>query len=95
MPNPFMLIASLIALSVLYVLLPEFVLTLFEYRGTRRLRCPETGTEAEVGLAAGRAALSRLFGTPRLQIATCSLWPVWSGCGRRCLGVTLLHSLKS
>jgi hypothetical protein len=87
MTAPFTLIASLIALSVLYLFVPAFVMTLLEYRDRRQLRCPETGTQAEVRVAAARAALTQFFGEPRLAIATCSLWPDRQGCGQRCLTV--------
>lgn len=84
MSNPLALIASLVALGVLYVMLPTFILALREYQGVRRVRCPESGQEADITLAAGRAALAQLFGPPRLRIATCSLWPALGSCSQRC-----------
>jgi hypothetical protein len=85
MATPLTLIASLIALSVLYLFVPAFVMTFLEHRGRRQHRCPQTGTGAEVRVAAGRAALTQFFGRPRLEIAACSLWPDQSGCGQGCL----------
>ncbi|MFQ5899206.1 MAG: hypothetical protein ACE5JN_13310 [Candidatus Methylomirabilia bacterium] len=87
MEHPFVLIASLVALSIVYLFVPAFVLTFREYRGARRVLCPETETQAQVEVAAGRVALTQFFGAPRPKIVTCSLWPEWSGCGRRCLKV--------
>lgn len=85
MAHPFMLIASLIALSVLYLLIPAFTLVFLQYRSKRRLLCPQTGTGAEVGIARARAAASQFFGAPQLKVANCTLWPGQAGCAQRCL----------
>jgi hypothetical protein len=85
MSNPFLLIFSLIALGVFYVLLPAIASVFVSYRRPRPLRCPETKAVAEVGIAAWRAALTQFLGPPRLRAKACSLWPERGSCGQRCL----------
>lgn len=85
MSQPWIVLAAVIALGALYVLLPVVLGTCASYRGARRLRCPETDRDAEVGVDAVRAAWTSAFGPPRLRVKACSLWPKRSGCGRSCL----------
>lgn len=85
MSQPWIVLAAVIALGALYVLLPVVLGAFASYRGARRLRCPETDQTAEVGVDAVRAAWTSAFGSPRLKVKACSLWPARSGCGRACL----------
>lgn len=85
MSQPWIVLAAMIALGALYVLLPVVLGAFASYRGARRLRCPETDQNAEVGVDAVRAAWTSAFGSPRLTVKACSLWPKRSGCGRACL----------
>lgn len=85
MDHPYILIASLVGMSIVYLFIPAVVLTFLEYRGARRVLCPDTATKAEVKVAAGRTALTQFFGAAALKIADCSLWPKQSGCRRQCL----------
>lgn len=85
MSNPGTVVSAILALALLYVLLPLVVTTFLRYRASRMLRCPETGREAEVNVDALRAGLTSVFGEPRLQVSSCSLWPGRWDCGQGCL----------
>lgn len=71
-------------LAVLFVLLPVMTTALARVRGTRRVRCPETGRDVRVGLDARWAALAAAFGKPAARIDYCSLWPERRGCRQGC-----------
>lgn len=85
MKTPLMTIASVIALAVLFVLLPLLVYSFQRYRKKRVLRCPETGQLAEIDINAGGAAFSSLFGRPLLKVKNCTLWLKRKGCGEDCV----------
>ncbi|MBI3990325.1 MAG: hypothetical protein HY347_12000 [candidate division NC10 bacterium] len=87
MSTPWIVVAAVVALGVLYVLLPVVAQTFLRYRRTKVLRCPEAGKEAEVGIDAARAAYTSAFGQPQLQVEDCSLWPERKDCGQDCLGL--------
>ncbi len=80
-----MLIVAIVAVGVLFVLLPLGAHTFARYRAARVLPCPETGQRAQVGIDAARAAFTSAFGSPRLRARACSLWPARRGCAQRCL----------
>lgn len=86
MSQPWIVLAAIVAVGVLYVLLPVVAGVYRRYRAPRALRCPETGETAEVGVDARRAALGAAFGEPRLRVARCSRWPERHGCDEACLG---------
>ncbi len=85
MSAPWMTLLAMAALAVVYVLVPIAAVTFARYRHARPLRCPETGTEAEVEIDARHAALTAIPGPPDLRIAACSLWPERAGCRQSCL----------
>ena len=86
MSQPWILVAAIVAIGVVYVLIPVFTETFFRFRGLRRLGCPVTGAAAEVHIDASHAAFTDAFaGRPRLRVGSCSLWPAQRGCGQRCL----------
>lgn len=85
MTFPWIVLLAIGLLGIFYVLLPVALGAFATYRGTRALRCPETGQGAEVGVDAVRAAWTAAFGPPRMAVKACSLWPERSGCGRNCL----------
>ena len=87
MENPWIVIASIVAVGVVYVLLPVIADTFRWYRATRILRCPETEKEAEVAIDASHAALTSAFGPPVLRVKNCSLWPEGKDCPQDCLAV--------
>jgi hypothetical protein len=85
MKTPIITIASIIALAVLFVLLPLLVYTFQRYRKKRVLRCPETDQLAEIDINARSAAFSSLFGRPLLKVKNCTLWLKRKHCGEDCL----------
>jgi hypothetical protein len=85
MNNPWIVLAAIVAVSVVYVLLPVFLAVFARFRAKRRLTCPESGMDVEVGVDAARAGLTGVFGLPRLRVKSCSLWPTRSTCGQGCL----------
>jgi hypothetical protein len=85
MSNPWLVIAGVAALAVVYVLLPVVAEAYRAVRGTRRVRCPGTGGRAQVGLDAAHAAWTASYGRPRLRVARCSLWPGRARCGQTCV----------
>ncbi|MFQ5881890.1 MAG: hypothetical protein ACE5I9_05390 [Candidatus Methylomirabilales bacterium] len=87
MNTAWIVITAILSVAVLYVLLPLVVHTFLRYRTRKLLRCPETGSEAEVGVDASRAALTSAFGRPLLRVMNCSLWPERKECAQACLGV--------
>ena len=85
MKIPLITMISVIALGVLYVLIPVAANTYRRFHRRRGLRCPETGGFAEVDIDAHHAARSSAFGRMRLRIKNCTLWPKRKGCAERCL----------
>lgn len=86
MANPWLVIAGVIGIAVLYVLAPHVAHTFGRFQAGRTVRCPETGTEARVAVNAARAAITSAFGGPSLHVEGCSLWPDRRGCARTCRG---------
>lgn len=85
MSYPWIVILAVVAVGVLFVLLPLVAHTFARFRAPRALRCPETGAGATVEIDAGRAAFTSAFGLPRLRARWCSLWPARRGCAEECL----------
>ncbi len=85
MTAPWILLAAIAALAVVYVLLPVIGAVFARFRAPRALACPEAGTRAEVAADAGWAAFTAAFTRPVLRIKRCSLWPGRSGCAQKCL----------
>ena len=75
----------IIAVGILFVLLPVAAHAFARYRAPRVLACPETGEQVRLGIDATRAALTSALGRPRLRVRWCTLWPVWNGCAQSCL----------
>ena len=87
MTHPWIVVAAVIAIAVLYVVLPVVAGAYRRFRRSRALRCPETGTQAEVGIDASRFALTSAIGRPLLSVKNCSLWPEKAGCRQDCLAL--------
>jgi hypothetical protein len=83
--NAPLLLASIVLVGLVYVLLPVTGDAYVRFRGRRRVRCPETGTGADVQLDARHAALTAAFGDPDVRVARCSLWPRRGRCGEGCV----------
>ncbi|MFQ5840000.1 MAG: hypothetical protein ACE5HK_04700 [Candidatus Methylomirabilales bacterium] len=79
------LVGALLALGLVYVVLPTVLDAFRRFRRGRVVRCPETHAEATVHLDARHAAWTTAIGPPVLRIRDCSLWPERQGCSRVCL----------
>lgn len=79
-----LLVLALVALGLLYVVLPVTVLAYRRLLGTFPVRCPETGRAARVRPDARRAALGAAFGEPRIRLLDCTRWPERRSCAQRC-----------
>lgn len=84
MSNPWIVIGAILAIALLYVLLPRVTHILALYRATRKLECPETGKPARLDIDASHAALTSVLGEPRLRVRWCNLWPARKDCGQEC-----------
>jgi len=87
MSHPWIVLLAVLAVALLYVLMPLVVDTFRRFRSPRLLRCPETGGKAEIGIDASHAALTSAFGQPLLRVKSCSLWPEKDRCRQDCLTV--------
>lgn len=87
MNAPWVVIAAIVGVGAWYALLPVVADTFRRFRTKKSLRCPVTGGEAEVGVDAGRAALTSAFGRALLRVKNCSLWPERKGCAQDCLSL--------
>jgi len=85
MSAPWIVITSVIAVALLYILLPLVADTFFRFRGKKLLRCPVTGERAVVDVDARRAAITSAFGRVLLKARSCSLWPERKGCAQDCV----------
>ena len=85
MPNVGIVLAGIVAIGVLYVLLPVVTDAFLRFRAARRLRCPEAGMSAEVRVDAARTAVGAAFHDPAPRVVACSLWPERAGCEEGCL----------
>ncbi len=85
MSSPGILIVAILAVAVLFVLVPRVLHTLASYRALRAVSCPETGVPVRLDLDASRAALTSAFGRPRLRVNWCTLWPQRKRCAQACV----------
>jgi hypothetical protein len=85
MSAPWMLLLAIGATAILYVLLPVVADVFARYRKPRIVRCPETGTTAEIRIDARHAAATAVPGPPELRVAECSRWPAHDSCDQACL----------
>ncbi len=84
MHNPGLVILGVLAVGLVFVLVPVALTTLSESRRSRTLRCPEAGTPADVSFDPARAIRGALVGRVWLSVAGCSLWPERRGCAQAC-----------
>jgi hypothetical protein len=85
MTSPGLAILLILAAGAVFVLLPTVLSTFYDYRSKRSVICPELRRRAQIGVDAGRAARSSIFGRLRLRVESCTFWPERSGCGEACL----------
>ncbi len=88
MSHPWIVLLAILAVGLLYVLVPLVVDTFRRFRSPRVLNCPETGGNAEIGIDASRAAFTSAFTSPSLQVKSCSLWPERERCKQDCLTIS-------
>lgn len=85
MQAPLMLIAAVVALGVIFVLLPLVAHTYQRFRNRKVITCPEEHGLAEIELDARRASLMAAFRKPLLRVKNCTLWPKKKGCAEECV----------
>lgn len=88
MITPWITVAAIVGLALIYVLFPVAEYTFQRYRKKKVLRCPEEMTLAEINIDARYAAFSSTLGKPHLRVSDCSLWPKRKGCRENCLSHT-------
>ncbi len=82
MSHPGTVIVAILALSIVYVMIPVMMTAIRRFRGVRRLRA---GRTAEVAIDRRRAALTSVLGKPRLRVSRCTLWPERMDCAHTCM----------
>jgi hypothetical protein len=85
MQTPIMVILAVLALGLLFVVLPVVADAYRRFAGTKLPTCPETHAIAAVELDAKHAALTAAVGAPELRVKTCSRWPQRHDCPQDCV----------
>lgn len=85
MTAPVILIGGIIALGLLYVVLPVTLDTYRRFRYGQVVTCPNTHGPAEVRLNARLATFTAAFRKPDLRVKSCTLWPEKKGCAENCV----------
>jgi nucleotide-binding universal stress UspA family protein len=85
--DPWIVLPALVVLAVVFVMAPVGALTFAHWRRPWRLTCPRTGTEAQIQVAATRAAVAAVLGRGEPSIARCSLRPRILDCREECLAL--------
>ena len=85
MTTAWMLVLGIAGIATLYVLGPIVADIFARYRRPRIVRCPKTGTAAEILIDTRHAAATALVGVPELRVAECSRWPEHCACDQACL----------
>jgi hypothetical protein len=81
----FTIVGAVLALAVVYVLVPVALGTYRRLRGPRYVVCPETDRCTEVSLGGIRAGLGSAAGGRWMRVSGCGRWPEKKGCDQRCL----------
>lgn len=84
--NPWLLVPGFALIAAVFVVAPIVVTTYLYWRRPWRLVCPRDHSEAQIKVAAGRAAAAELIGRAP-QIERCSLWSAIGGCREECLAL--------
>jgi nucleotide-binding universal stress UspA family protein len=85
--NPWIVLLVVALLAIVFVVAPVAVTTFVHWRRPFRLTCPGAGTEAQIKVAATRAAVASVLGRGAPGIERCSLWPARLGCREECLAL--------
>lgn len=75
----------IVSMVAFRIVLPAVFETYARYSRAKFVVCPEDRKQAAVSVHPGIAAATSAFVSPRLKIATCTLWPESGTCARRCL----------
>ncbi len=81
------LIGAIVALAVMINLTLVTLHVYGLYRDRKELKCPETGRLTPVQIGAGKAAISSLFGEPKIRVKGCANWPEKKNCAQKCLEI--------
>ena len=80
-----MTIEAIVAVGLVYVLIPLGIDAYRRLRGAKIVSCPEANAPAEIELDAIRGAASTLSGHRDLQVVSCSRWRDRLDCGQDCV----------
>ena len=75
---------AIIAVALLYVILPIVADTFGRYRAKRMVHCPEENKPARVLIDATLAAMTAVPGPPKLRVDRCTFWPDRADCAQGC-----------
>lgn len=94
--DPWIVLPALAVVAIVFVLGPIGVVTFAHWRRPLRLTCPRAGSEAQIRVAATRAAVAAVLGRGTPGIERCSLWPTIRGCREECLALPAgsLHPVR-
>jgi nucleotide-binding universal stress UspA family protein len=94
--DAWIVLPALVGLTVVFVVATVGAATFTNWRRPWRLTCPRAGTEAQIKVAATRAAVAAVFGRGTSGIERCSLWPIVRGCREECLALPAgaLHPMR-
>jgi nucleotide-binding universal stress UspA family protein len=84
--NPWLLVPALALIAAVFVVVPIAVTTFVHWRRPWRLVCPRENSEAQIKVAAARAAVAALVGRAP-AIDRCSLWSTVRECREECLAL--------
>lgn len=76
---------AIVAVGILFVVLPTMASIYLRLRGKRMVRCPDALELAEIQVDAKRAAFTAAVGRPKIRLDACSLWPAYKGCAQECV----------
>ena len=82
--DPWLVLGSIVALAIVYVMVPVGLAVFSHYRHPKRLRCPQSGEGATVVMDPRRAGLAAAAGGRWLKLRRCSLLANRFGCGEWC-----------
>jgi len=80
-----MVVVGIVAIGLMFVVLPTAAQAYFRWRGPRLVTCPENKEAAAVEVDAAAAAIGELAGQARVRLQDCSRWPERHDCGQECL----------
>lgn len=81
--DPEIVIPTILAIGIAYVVLPTMAIAAADASGPRMVRCPESAGPAAVRIDQRRAML-RMFNDACQRVTACSRWPERAGCDRAC-----------